>query len=93
MKKQLCFAAVIGCALLLVSCANQPAPDTFDAPGFFSGFWNGFTIFFSLIGHLFSDSIRIYAFPNSGGWYDFGYFLGVSSICAMIFGGGTAAAN
>jgi hypothetical protein len=40
------------------------------------GVWNGLTVFFGLIGHLFDNSIRIYAFPNSGGWYDFGFFLG-----------------
>jgi hypothetical protein len=27
--------------------------------------------------------VRIYAFPNSGGWYDFGYLFGV----AMFLGG------
>jgi len=91
-KPYLHFALLIGCTLLLASCATQPAPDALDPPGFFSGLWNGFTIFFALIGHLFDDSIRIYAFPNSGGWYDFGFFLG-----ACIFGGagagGSAAAR
>ena len=27
---------------------------------------------------LFSDKIAIYAVPNNGGWYDFGYFLGIA---------------
>jgi hypothetical protein len=37
---------------------------------------------------MFTD-FRIYAFPNSGGWYDFGYLLG-----AMGFlGGGGASAR
>jgi hypothetical protein len=75
--------------ILLCSCASQPTPVAFDPPGFFTGFWNGLTIFFSLIGHIFNDSIRIYAFPNSGGWYDFGFFLGV----ATVFGGGGSAVN
>jgi hypothetical protein len=39
------------------------------------GFWHGLTILFSLIGSIFTD-VRIYAFPNSGGWYDLGFFLG-----------------
>jgi hypothetical protein len=34
---------------------------------------------FSLIGGLFSD-IRIYAFPNNGGWYDFGFMVGAGFI-------------
>jgi hypothetical protein len=72
-------------ALLLTSCATQPSPEAYDPPGFFMGLWNGFTALFSLIGSLFWD-VRIYAFPNSGFWYDFGYFLGFGS-----WGGATAA--
>lgn len=71
--------------ILLTGCATQPAPLDTDTPGFFSGLLHGFLIFFSLIGSLFTD-YRIYAFPNSGGWYDFGYFLGAASAL-----GGTAA--
>jgi hypothetical protein len=32
--------------------------------------------------------IRVYAFPNNGGWYDFGVLLGVGSL-----GGGAAASR
>ena len=66
----------------LFGCATQPVPDTFDPPGFWTGMVHGFLIFFSMIGSYFSD-IRIYAFPNSGGFYDLGYLLG-----AMISLGG-----
>ena len=38
---------------------------------------------FALIASLFSDA-RIYAFPNAGGWYDLGYYLGI----AGALGGG-----
>ncbi len=65
-------------ALALASCAHQPYPEAYDPPGFFSGLFNGWTIFFSLIGSIFWD-VRIYAFPNSGFWYDFGFFLGVGT--------------
>ena len=78
--------AAVAMVLLLASCASQPIPDAYDPPGFFSGLWHGFIIFFSLVGHLFDNSIRIYAFPNSGGWYDFGFFIGVF----LSVGGGTA---
>ncbi len=74
-------------ALILSACAHQPPPMTYDPPGFFSGLWHGFIILFSLIGGIFTD-IRIYAFPNSGGWYDFGYFIGASA----FLGGGASAA-
>jgi hypothetical protein len=73
--------------LSLAACATQPEPDAFDPPGFFSGYWHGLTIFFALIGHLFDSSIRIYNFPNSGGWYDFGFFLGIGTLS----GGGASA--
>ncbi len=66
----------------LFGCATQPVPDAFDLPGFWTGMVHGFLIFFSMIGSYFSD-IRIYAFPNSGGFYDLGYLLG-----AMISLGG-----
>ena len=51
------------------------------------GFVHGFISLSSLIGSIFWD-IRVYAFPNSGGWYDFGFVLG-----AMIFFGGGGAAS
>ena len=86
--KPLHYVLLIGCTLILASCATQPVPEAYDPPGFFSGLWNGFTIFFALIGHLFDNSVRIYAFPNNGGWYDFGFFLGVSA-----FSGGAASAS
>jgi hypothetical protein len=78
--------AIIILALVLSSCATQPVPNAYDAPGFFMGWVHGFISWFSLIGSIFWD-IRIYAFPNSGGWYDFGFLLGVAA-----YVGGWAAA-
>ena len=71
--------------LLLASCATQPYPSAADPPGFFSGLLHGFLIFFSFIGSLFTD-YRIYAFPNSGGWYDFGFLIGAGFFLAGIVG-------
>ena len=84
----LAFFIVVSAALLLASCATQPYPSAYDPPGFFSGVLHGFLILFSFIGSLFTDH-RIYAFPNSGGWYDFGYLIGA----AMFLGGGGASAG
>ena len=39
---------------------------------------------FSFVASLFTD-YEIYAFPNAGGWYNFGFLIGV--IC--IWGGGS----
>jgi len=71
---------------LISGCAHQPQPSAYDPPGFWSGLLHGFLIFFSFIGSLFMD-VRIYNFPNSGGWYDFGYLIGA----AMFFGNAGAA--
>ena len=75
------------CVLVFVvaSCAHQPPPVGSELPGFWSGLLHGFLIVFSFIGSLFTD-VRIYNFPNSGGWYDFGYVLGA----AIFLGGGGA---
>jgi hypothetical protein len=75
--------------LIVVGCARQPEPAANgDLPGFFGGLLHGFLMLFSLIGSIFTD-VRIYTFPNSGGWYDFGYVLGAS----MFWGGGGAGAR
>jgi hypothetical protein len=72
--------------LFLASCAEQPRSVAEllrqDPAGFFSGLFHGGTIIFSFIGSIFTD-VRIYAFPNTGGWYDFGYLIGAS----FFFGG------
>src|SRR5690242_2550656 len=60
-SRMLCFALLTVVALLLASCATQPALGGFDSPGFLLGYWHGLTIFFALIGHVFDNSIRIYA--------------------------------
>lgn len=73
--------------VVLGGCANQPPPGAYDPPGFFSGLFHGFFILFSLIGSIFMD-IRIYAFPNSGFFYDLGYLIG-----SATFLGGAAGAS
>jgi hypothetical protein len=73
--------------LLLAGCARQAAevvshaPDT---PGFLLGLWHGFIFPWDWIGSLFDPRIAVYAVPNNGGWYDFGYFLGIT-----LLGGGS----
>jgi len=81
---------IIGVTMLIAGCAHQPQLPkiiTPDAPGFWHGLLHGFISLFSLIGSVFTD-IRVYAYPNAGGWYDAGFVLGV----AIFFGGGGGSA-
>ena len=87
MPRTIRFAATIGLVLLLAACARQ-VPDAVEhaenTPGFLWGVWHGFVFPFAWIGSLFDKDIAVYAVPNTGGWYDFGFFLGV-----CVFGGGS----
>jgi hypothetical protein len=73
--------------LWVAGCAYQPASYGHHVPGFWFGLLHGFLIVFSLIGSFFTN-VRIYAFPNAGHWYDFGYVLG-----ALMFLGGSGASR
>ena len=65
-------------ALLLAACATQSAAAVEPAaPGFLLGLWHGFIFPVAWILSLFMPDVSVYAVPNNGGWYDFGFFLGV----------------
>jgi len=70
--------ALTGCAA--TQAADAVAPGT---PGFLPGLWHGFIFPVAWIVSLFAPKVAIYAVPNNGGWYDFGYFLGI-----VVFGVG-----
>lgn len=76
---------LIPCFLLLASCTAGGEQFAAESPaGFWYGLWHGVISFISLIIHLFSDSVLVYEINNTGGWYDFGFLLGV----AGVWGGG-----
>lgn len=80
--------------LLLASCTAEPVDvsncvDTTDPAGFWLGLWHGMILPFSFMLSLFTDTIQIYAFNNTGGWYDFGFVFGAS----MILGGSSSGAR
>lgn len=77
--------AILAPALALAACAAAQATDAVapGAPGFLLGLWHGFIFPVAWVASLFVDSVAIYAVPNNGGWYDFGYFLGI-----VVFGVG-----
>ena len=78
-------------AFLFTGCADvSPHVEdciTSSSYGFWGGLWHGLILPFAWIGSLFSDNIAIYAYNNNGGWYDFGFVLGVGG---LSFGGGKA---
>jgi hypothetical protein len=72
---------IVTAAIVLAGCAIQPMPIANDAPGFWHGLLHGAISPFALIVGLFTDT-RVYAFPNSGWWYDFGFLLGIGALTA-----------
>jgi len=71
--------ALIPIALALAGCVATQNPSSVSptAPGFLLGLWHGFIFPVAWIVSLFTDDISIYAVPNNGGWYNFGYFVGI----------------
>jgi hypothetical protein len=76
-------------ALLLSCAASQPPVIELvkDAPGFWKGVWHGIIAPVTFIISLFNDNVRIYAFPNGGRWYDFGFMIGIGGFTGGIFAG------
>ena len=72
-------------AFALTACAATQAGDAVApaAPGFLIGLWHGFIFPAAWVVSLFLSNVAVYAVPNNGGWYDFGYFLGI-----VVFGVG-----
>ncbi len=69
---------------LLAACAQQvPSAVAPQAPGFLLGLWHGFIFPVAWFLSLIMPDVAVYAVPNNGGWYDFGYFLGI-----VVFGVG-----
>ncbi len=68
--------------LLVASCAPGNERFVTGAAGFWAGLWHGLICVFTFIISLFSDSVRMYEVNNTGGWYNFGFLLGV----AIFFG-------
>jgi hypothetical protein len=90
MNKKYLIPLLVIIAMILTACApglnpmeDSTKPDD-EIAGFWLGLWHGFISLFTFFASLFNDNVRIYEVHNNGGWYNFGFILGVS----MFFGGG-----
>ncbi len=79
-------SSLIGIVLLILlsTWACTAGPNNFentagimDTAGFWKGLWHGFISLFTFIFSLFRDNVNIYEVHNNGGWYNFGFILGV----------------
>ncbi len=83
------FISITVLIVFLVACTatqNAASPNV-NVPGFWFGLWHGFIAPITFIISLFPNDLRIYAFPNAGLWYDFGFMLGISGFSGGIFAG------
>jgi hypothetical protein len=64
--------------LILAGCATQMAGVVKpEAPGFLLGLVQGFIAPVTFIVSLFRPDVAVYAVPNNGAWYNFGFVLGI----------------
>ncbi|GED08449.1 hypothetical protein FB00_13030 [Cellulosimicrobium funkei] len=86
----LAVALLVAAALLLGACAA--GPNVVANPGgygFWWGLWQGIILPVTFIVSLFTDTVSIYEVDNNGGWYDFGFVLGIAMFSgpAIAIGG------
>ena len=87
-RKRLIVGGVLAVlAIGLVACASQP-PGQSGGPAFLAGLWHGVIAPIAFLISLFDPDVRLYAFPNAGRWYDFGFLLGIG-----VWGGSAGAAG
>ena len=72
--------------LLLAGCATRPMGHHTD-PALVRGLIDGALAPITFVISLFSDTVRMYAYPNIGRWYDIGFLVGLAS----VWGGGGGA--
>ncbi len=58
--------------------------------GFLAALWHGLICPITFIVSLFRPGVRIYEQNNNGGWYDFGFVIGISGAFGGSGSAGTA---
>lgn len=84
-------------ALLLLAACAPTANNQVNVPnaegkvaGFWQGLWHGIISPVTFVISLFNHSVTVYEVHNNGGWYNFGFLLGIG---AFAGGGGSAASR
>lgn len=70
---------------LLTGCADALTLEeagAVDPIGFWYGLWHGIILPVSFICSLIWDEYAIYAVYNNGGWYDFGFVIGMICVAS-----------
>lgn len=77
------FAALV--LILIAGCAAGDATkwNAASPAGFWAGLWHGMISIVTFIISLFNQNVEVYERINNGGWYDFGFLLGI----LLIWGG------
>jgi len=95
MKKVFILGTLALVLLMVAGCAAGPN-ELADAPdeegkvaGFWQGLWHGIIAPITFIISLFSDTVNVYEVHNNGGWYTFGFLLGLG----VLTGGGGRASS
>ena len=95
MKKLILFAVLAAILVSLTACAPGPnlgfktADEEGEIAGFWMGLWHGMIAPITFIISLFNRNVNVYEVFNSGGWYNFGFMLGLS----MSLGGSGGSAG
>lgn len=92
MARTLFLVLLVLSLLLLAGCAAGPNPNIsrpvqeVKVAGFWLGLWHGIIAPITFVISLFSKTVNLYEVYNNGGWYNFGFVLGLS----ISFGGSGA---
>ena len=76
--------------MILAACTAGPndlmntAGSQGEIAGYWQGLWHGLIVIVTFIISFFNDNVTIYEVHNNGGWYNFGFLLGL----VIILGGG-----
>lgn len=88
-RRNLVWWGAIFMSMIAVSCAAGDPQFSEESPaGFWQGLWHGMIAVITFFISLFSDTVKIYEANNNGGWYDFGFLMGVT----VVWGGSSGKA-